>query len=89
MRGKQPVFYQRHKSGTSDHTRTDGLQYHIILVTGVPLDFGQKQNLDLNNQLDPQIVLCFGACTRQAKWCLFYDVFNYFVMEIYLSMETQ
>ena len=74
MRGHQFVFCKRHHSRTSYQNRIDLLQYRINLVTRVLVDFQQKTNLVLVDQLDPQIFPGFSACTRYPKWRLFYIV---------------
>ena len=77
MRGQKSVFCQFYSSRNSHHASTDWLQYPINLVTIVPVNFQQKINLALNNQLEPQCVPGFSACTQYAKGCLFYFVSNF------------
>ena len=77
MRGQGLVFYQCHNLRTTYHAMTDWLQYRINIVTRTLVDFQQKTNLSLNDQLDPKLFLMFSAYTRYAKWCLFYVV-SYF-----------
>ena len=51
------VFFQRYRSRTSYHNRTDWVMYRINLVTWVPVELQQKTNLSLNNRIDPRIFL--------------------------------
>ena len=48
-RGILAVFCQHHISSTSYHASTGWLQYHINLITWVPVEFQQKTNLALND----------------------------------------
>ena len=84
MRVQLSVFCQCHSSSTSYHDKTDLFQYQINLVTRVPVDLHQKTNLNLNNRLDPQILLGFSACTRYAKWCLLYVVSCFYAGNIFV-----
>ena len=58
-------------SKTSYHARKDWVLYQIKLVTWVPVKFKQKNNIDLNGRLDPQISISFSACNRYEKWFLY------------------
>ena len=72
MRCQQSVFCQLHSSRTSHNASTDWLQYAANLVTKVLVNFQQKTNLSLKNQLDPQIVLSFSDHIQYVKFYLFY-----------------
>ena len=65
------VFYQRHSSRTSYHSRNDWLQYRINSVTWVPSELQQKINIAINYRLDAQIILVFSARTWYVKWFLY------------------
>ena len=71
MKGHQSVFCQINIPRTSYHASNDWLQYQINLVTIVPVGFQQKNNLALNDFIDPKIILSFSARTWYEKWCLF------------------
>ena len=88
MRGLGSVFCQRHSSRICYHNRTDWLQYHINLVKIVPVDLQQKNNLSINNWLDPQTVIGFSACTRYSKWCLLCVVYYFLCWKYFRSWET-
>ena len=58
-------------SRTSYHAKIDWVIYRINLFISVPVKFQQKNNFSLNNLIDPQITLLFGARTQYDKWYLY------------------
>ena len=77
LTGKQLIFCQCHISRTSYNSKNDRLQYQINLVTKVPVNFQQKNNLALNDWLEPQTVLMLIYLTRYAKCCLLCVVYYF------------
>ena len=61
----------------SYHAKTNWVLYRINLVTEVLVKLQQKTNLSLNDRLDPQTALRFGAHTWYEKWYFYYLVSDF------------
>ena len=82
------IFRQFCISITSYHDLTDWLQYQINLDTWVQIKFGQKTNIALNSQIEPQIIPELSACTRYAKWWLWGVVSYYFWWDLLKEVKN-